>query len=82
LNVYISFDEVSHIKKDEFESIEEFFLEDSRKYIIGTIHTSKLIEHNWWKINGNSLIVLPNAIAENTETKQLKKKSLNLAGIL
>jgi homoserine dehydrogenase len=82
LNVYISFDEVAHIKKEDFESIEEFFLEDSRKYIIGTIHTSKLIDNNWWKINGNSLIVLPNAIAENMEANQLKKKSLNLAGVL
>jgi homoserine dehydrogenase len=80
LQVYISFTEVAHIKKEALESIDEFFLEDGRKYIIGIIAAHKLIADNWWKINGNSLILLPDAIAENVETQKLKKRSLNLAG--
>lgn len=81
LKVYISFNEVKDIPKEEFEWIEEFYNGQDRNYLIGVIHFSKLLNSNWWKHQGISLIALPEAIIENIEVRNLKKRSLELAGI-
>jgi homoserine dehydrogenase len=81
LKVYISFDDLKNIPKEKFEWIEEWHSGETRKYLVGCIHFSKLKESNWWKINNNSLILMPNAVIEDMEIRKLKKKSLELAGI-
>jgi homoserine dehydrogenase len=40
-----------------------------------------LIESNWWKKHNLSLILKPDAIIEDIEIRNLKKKSLELAGV-
>ncbi|MGI8580815.1 MAG: homoserine dehydrogenase [Chitinophagaceae bacterium] len=82
LKVYISYDTIKNIPKKEFEWIEESYNGQDRNYLIGVIHFSKLLKDDWWKQQGFSLITLPDAIIENIEIRKLKKRSLELAGIV
>lgn len=82
LKVYISFDGIESIPKEEFEWIEEFYNGQDRNYLIGVIHFSKLLNNDWWKEPGTSLIALPDAIIEDVELRKLKKRSLVLAGVV
>ena len=82
LKVYVSFDDVKKLRKEDFEWIEEWHSGQERSYLAGVIHFDKLAQHDWWKQHGVSLIVLPEAIIENVELRSVKKRSLELAGIL
>jgi homoserine dehydrogenase len=82
LKVYISFDGLKKIPKGEFEWIEEFYNGQDRNYLVGVIHFDKLLKVDWWKQPEISLIALPDAIIENIEIRNLKKRSLELAGIV
>ncbi len=81
LRIYISFDDWKNIPKEEFEWIEEWHANESRKYLVGVIHFSKLKEDDWWKQNNTSLILTPQAIIESIDIRNLKRKSLELAGL-
>jgi homoserine dehydrogenase len=81
LNVFVSFSHIDQIPKEKFEWIEEWHAREERKYLAGVIHFKELKENNWWKENGNSLILLPEAVIENIEIRKLKKRSLELAGL-
>jgi len=81
LRVFISFESLANIPKDEFSSIEEWHSGNERSYLIGTIPYQSLIHQDWWKTNNNSLILMPNNIVENSEVNELKKMSLSLAGL-
>ena len=81
LRVFISFESLSNIPKDEFSSIEEWHSGNERSYLIGTLPYQSLIHKDWWKTNNNSLILMPNNIVENSEVNELKKMSLSLAGL-
>jgi homoserine dehydrogenase len=78
---YISFDDWKDIPKDDFESILEWHSDQERKYLIGIIHFAKLLENNWWKENNVSFILTPDPIIESMDVRDLKKRSLELAGI-
>jgi homoserine dehydrogenase len=78
---YISFDDWKDIPKDDFESILEWHSDQERKYLIGIIHFSKLVENTWWKENNVSFILTPDPIIESMDVRDLKKRSLELAGI-
>ncbi len=82
LLVYVSFDDLSFIPRERFEWIEEWHAQEDRKYITGVLSFSELKENNWWKENNTSLILLPEPVIEEIETRKLKKRSLELAGIL
>lgn len=82
LRAYVSFDELSVIPKERFEWIEEWHSEESRKYLIAVISFTELKENSWWKENGTSLILLPEPVFEEIETRKLKKRSLELAGVI
>ena len=82
LKVYISFTSLKNIPKEEFEWIEEFFNGQERSYLVGVIHFNKLVKDDWWKQEGISLIALPDSIIENLDVRNLKKRSLELAGIV
>ncbi len=82
LKVYVSFDDLTLIPKEKFEWIEEWHAQADRKYLIGVIKLTELKENNWWKENGVSLILLPEPVIEEIETRKLKRRSLELAGIV
>ncbi len=82
LRGYVSFDDLAFIPREEFEWIEEWHAQEDRKYLAGVIALKELKENTWWKENNTSLILLPEPIIEETETRRLKKRSLELAGIL
>jgi homoserine dehydrogenase len=82
LRIYVSFDDWKYVPRDKFEWIEEWHAETDRKYLVGVIHFREIRQNNWWKENNTSLVLAPEAIIEDVEIRKLKKKSLELAGIL
>jgi len=82
LRVYVSFDDLSYIPKDRFEWLEEWHSQEERKYLVGVIRFNELKEYNWWKENNTSLILAPDPVIEDIELRKLRKKSLELAGII
>lgn len=82
VRAYISFDNVTKVPREEFEWIEEWHSGQERNYFTGAIHFEKLVNNKWWKQYGISLILAPEPIIENIEVRNLKKRSLELAGIL
>ncbi len=82
LRVFVSFDKLNEVPKDEFEWIEEWHGGQERSYLVGVIHFEKLVAHKWWKHQGISLIVTPQPVIEDIEIRNLKKRSLELAGII
>lgn len=82
LKVYVSFDDWKYIPRQEFEWIEEWHAEAERKYLVGVLHVSKLIGEDWWKENNTSLILTNDPIIDNLDVIKLKKKSLELAGVV
>lgn len=81
LKVYVSFDELKYIPKENFEWIEEWHSDNERKYLVGVIHFDHLLQDNWWCRQHTSLVLMPDAIVEDVEIRKLKKKSLELAGL-
>lgn len=82
LKVYLSFDDWKYIPREDFEWIEEWHAQAERKYLIGVLHCNKLINKQWWKENGTSLVLTPDAIIDNLDIVHLKKRSLELAGVI
>lgn len=82
LKVYVSYDNLKSIQKEEFEWIEEFHSGQQRSYFVGVIHAEKLLKDDWWKQHGVSLILTSEPIIENVEYKKVQKRSLALAGVL
>ncbi|MDE1192392.1 MAG: homoserine dehydrogenase [Arachidicoccus sp.] len=82
VRIYISFDEVNKIRREEFEWIEEWHAGLERSYLIGVIHFQKLRKNDWWKAPGVSLILMVDGIIEEIDSRNAKKRSLELAGIL
>ncbi len=82
LKVYVSFDDIKLVPKEKFEWIDEWHASEDRKYLSGVIAFTELYTSTWWKENNTSLIVLPNPVIEEIETRNLKKRSLELAGVL
>jgi homoserine dehydrogenase len=82
VKAYVSFDDWSNIPKEKFEWIEEWHAESERKYLVGVLAFEELYGNSWWRENNTSLILAPDAIIEDVEIRRLKKKSLELAGIV
>lgn len=82
IRVYISYDDIKKVPRDDFEWIEEYHGGRERSYFIGVIQFYKLVKDSWWKQQGISLILTPDAVIEDIEIRNLKKKSLELAGII
>lgn len=81
LKVLISTDDLNKINKDEFEWIEEWHNEFKYSWLVAVIHAEKLFTTDWWKKEGLSLILCPDAIIETVEYKKISKRSLELAGV-
>src|SRR6185436_3359629 len=82
LRVFVSFDDWDNIPREKFEWIDEWHAQEERKYLVGVIAFDELKNSNWWKENNTSLILTPEPIIEDIELRKLKKKSLELAGVL
>jgi homoserine dehydrogenase len=82
IRVYVSFDDWKYVPREHFEWIEEWHAETDRKYLIGVIHFREIAQENWWRENHTSLVLTPDPIIEDVEIRKLKKKSLELAGIV
>ncbi|MBC8033872.1 MAG: homoserine dehydrogenase [Chitinophagaceae bacterium] len=82
VRVYLSFDDLKNIPHEKFEWIEEWHAQEARKYLVGVIHFNELRNNSWWKENNTSLILWTEPIIEDVELRKLKKKSLELAGII
>ncbi len=82
IRVYVSFDDLKYIPKDRLEWVEEWHSDSDRKYLIGVVHFREIRRNNWWKENNTSLILAPEPIIEDVEIRKLKKKSLELAGLV
>ncbi len=82
LKIYVSFDDLIYVPKDRFEWIEEWHSDSDRKYLIGVINFKELQKSNWWRENNNSIILTPEPIIEDLEIRKLRKKSLELAGLI
>ncbi len=82
VRIYVSFDNIKHIPKDKFEWIEEWHAMEERKYLVGVIAFKELSTGTWWKENNNSIILTPDPVIEDVELRKLKKRSLELAGLL
>ena len=82
LRVYVSFDNLALIPKEKFEWIEEWHAQEERKYLVGVISFEELKTGTWWKENNTSLVLTPDPVIEDVEIRKLKKKSLELAGVV
>ncbi|MEN9548453.1 MAG: hypothetical protein RIR12_1044 [Bacteroidota bacterium] len=82
LKVYVSFDDLDLIPREAFEWIDEWHASEQRKYLSGVISFTHLQNNHWWKQHNTSLILLPDPVVEEIETRKLKKRSLELAGLL
>lgn len=80
VKTYVAFTDWSLVRKDDFESIEEWHSNDQSNYLVGIIHFKKLQESDWWKTNNVSLVLTADPIIESLEIAKLKKRSLELAG--
>ncbi|NCI49298.1 homoserine dehydrogenase [Sediminibacterium roseum] len=82
LKVYVSFDDWKYIPRENFEWIEEWHADADRKYLVGVLHVNHLTNGTWWKENGVSLILTTEPVIDNLDIINLKKRSLELAGIV
>ncbi len=82
LHVYVSFEDIKYIPKEKFEQIEEWHSQEQRKYLVGILPFSELKNSTWWKENNTSFILTPDPIVEDMEVRKLKRKSLELAGLV
>lgn len=80
VKAYVGFTDWSYIRKDDFESIEEWHSNEQINYLVGIIHFEKLEQSDWWKKNNVSLILTADPIIESLDVVKLKKRSLELAG--
>lgn len=82
LKVFISTDELKKIEREDFEWIEEWHNEFKHSWLIAVIQAEKLFTTDWWKQDGVSLILCPDAIIETVAYKKISKRSLELAGVM
>lgn len=82
VKVYLSFDDWKYIPREKFEWIEEWHADAERKYLIGVLPVQELINNTWWKENQTSLILTADPIIDNLDIIHLKKRSLELAGVI
>ncbi|MEO5562994.1 MAG: homoserine dehydrogenase [Chitinophagaceae bacterium] len=82
LRAYISFDKLESIPHEKFEWIEEWYAHEERKYLVAVVSFAELKDNTWWKENNTSLILAADPVIEDVEIRKVKKKSLELAGIV
>ena len=69
IRVYVSFDGLFQVPHELFDRIEEWSSNDQRCAVTGIIHFSKLLDQQWWKRPGTSLILHPDPIVAHVPNK-------------
>jgi len=84
LRVFLSAEEWSHIPLQQFEWISESYEAVNRSYVTGVIHYSKLINTDWWKQPGLSLVLDADPIVEPAALNKIRphKALQHLEGVL
>ncbi|MFN8244407.1 MAG: homoserine dehydrogenase [Ferruginibacter sp.] len=82
LRVFVSTDDIAKLTRDDFEWIEEWHNECRQSWLVGVIHAAQLCGTGWWKQEGVSLVLCPDAVIESVEYKKISKRSLELAGVV
>jgi len=82
LRVYVSFKDWSLIPKEKFAWLEECHSGEKRNYVTGVIHFREIYDNTWWEENETSLILLPEPIEESVEIRKIKKRALELGGVM
>jgi homoserine dehydrogenase len=82
LRVFISFEDWKYIPREKLEWVEEWHAEEDRKYLVAVLPFTELRQHTWWKENNTSLILTPDPIIDDVEIRNVKKRSLELAGLV
>ena len=82
LRIFVSVKSLSQIPIDSFEWIDEYHNEAAHSWVIGVIKAESLFYNTWWRNDEISLILTPQPFIENVEYKKIKRKSLELAGVL
>ena len=70
LNVYVSFENRPQVPTHRFVHIEEWSSTKKRSYVTGIISFEDLQKDNWWKQQGVSLILLPDAFVEQVPVER------------
>ena len=82
VRIYLSFEDWKYVPREKLQWIEEWHAGAERKYLVGVIHFNELVNNSWWKENNTTLILTPDPIIENLDIINLKKRSLELAGMV
>jgi homoserine dehydrogenase len=73
LRIYVSCENINDINQQDFDTIDETYTSQNRKYITGSITFSKLRNADWLKNNENSVIVFQDsANGENHQLEELE----------
>lgn len=72
LRVFLSAADWSLLPQQELEWVDEWYSGPGRSYFTGVIHHSKLKSSSWWKEQGISLVLAPEAIIEPAELEALR----------
>jgi homoserine dehydrogenase len=81
LRVFVSAGRDGDVAREAFEWIDEAYITNKRQFFIGVIRFDKLKAAAWLRKPQVSVLVCPNGIIESIEVRQLKKRSLELAGV-
>lgn len=81
LRIYVSTENLKSIPQDKFAWIEEWHSDETREYLVGVISFTELLQNQWWKTEGISLILTPDPVIQDVELRKLRKRSLELAGV-
>lgn len=80
LRLYVSFDVWRDVALKDFEWIEEFFSNESRQYLVGVISFKTVKDAQWLHKPSVSVILCPDGVLEDISARQIRKKSVELAG--
>lgn len=81
MQLFVSYNKETDIRKEDFEWIDEAFQNEKRQYVIGAVPVQRLKRASWLYNKNVSAIICPNGIIESVELRKLKKRSLELAGL-
>lgn len=81
LRVFVSCASDHDVNREDFEWIDEAYITSKRQFFVGVIRFDKLKAAAWLRKPQVSLLVCPDGIIESIEERQLKKRSLELAGV-
>ncbi len=65
LHVSVSFNNTQIVAVQQFAQVDEWVINESGCRISGIVHASSLLQNDWWRQPGVSLVVLPQSVVED-----------------